>query len=139
MIAWVKKMIFRFRRLLTFAVCGVINTGVHWGIFALCFRAFGLPAWLSHGLGYALGSVCGYFLNSNLTFKEGKGRARAQFAQYVGIDAVLIVTSSLLMKLLESTGLNVWLLEMGLTVVFGLLHYILYKFVVFRIKKEDDR
>lgn len=135
---WIIKMIHRFHRLIEYGVCGVINTAVNWTIFALLYLLAGLPAYISHGLGFIAGSVCGYTLNSRFTFHEGKGRTKAQAVQYVGIDAVLFVSSSGLMKLMEDMDWNVWLVEIGLTAVFALIHYVLYKFLVFRIRKEDD-
>lgn len=131
-------LIYRFRRLIKYGICGAVNTAVDWAIFALLYHLAGLPAYVSHGLGFIAGSVCGYTLNSRFTFREGKGRTKAQWAQYVGIDAALFVSSSGLMKLMEDSGWNVWLVEIGLTAVFALIHYVLYKFLVFRIRKEDD-
>ena len=139
MIDWIKRMLLRYRRILTFGVCGALNTAVHWGVFTLFYALLHVDSGLSHGIGYAAGSVCGYLLNSSFTFREGKGRTRAQFVQYVGVDAVLIFVSSLLMELLERAGCNVWLVEIGLTAVFALVHYFIFKYLVFRIKKEDDR
>lgn len=135
---WIIKMIRRFHRLIEYGVCGVINTIVDWAIFGLLYHLAGLPAYVSHGFGFIAGSVCGYTLNSRFTFREGKGRTRAQWAQYIGIDAALFLSSSGLMKLMEDRGWNVWLVEIGLTAVFALIHYVLYKFLVFRIRKEDD-
>lgn len=138
MTGWIKTILRRCRRLIKFGVCGVINTAVDWAIFGLLYNLAGLPAYVSHGLGFVAGSVCGYTLNSRFTFREGRGRTRAQGAQYIGIDAALFVLSSGLMKLMEDRGWNVWLVEIGLTAAFALIHYFLYKFLVFRIRKEDD-
>lgn len=132
-------LIRRFHRLIEYGICGAINTAVDWAIFGLLYHFAGLPAYVSHGFGFIAGSVCGYTLNSRFTFHEGRGRTKAQGLQYVGIDAVLFVSSSGLMKLMDDEGWNVWLVEIGLTAVFALIHYVLYKFLVFRIRKEDDR
>ena len=138
MIDWVKKMLHRYRRLIRYGICGVINTAVDWAIFGLLRHLAGLPAYVSHGLGFIAGSLCGYTLNSRFTFREGRGRTKAQGAQYVGIDAVLFLSTSGLMKLMEDRGWNIWLVEIGLTAGGALIHYVLYKFLVFRIRKEDD-
>ena len=139
MTGWIKRMLHRFRRLIKFGIVGVINTAVDWSIFGLLYHLAGLPAYVSHALGFLAGSVCGYTLNSRFTFREGRGRTRAQGAQYIGIDAALFVLSSGLMKLMEDTGWNVWLVKLGLTAAGMLIHYVLYKFLVFRIRTEDDR
>ena len=84
------------------------------------------------------GSVCGYVLNSNFTFREGKGRTKGQFFQYVGVDIVLALFSGWLMQLASGAGINAYLAKIVLTVVIMLLHYIIYKYIVFRIKKEES-
>ena len=134
----IKKLVRRFRRLIKYGLVGAVNTAVDWSVFGLLYHFAGLPAYVSHALGFIAGSVCGYTLNSRFTFREGRGRTKAQGVQYVGIDAVLFVTSSGLMKLMEDAGWNVWLVKLGLTAAGMLIHYVLYKFLVFRIRKEDD-
>ncbi len=129
----------RFRRLITFGFVGVLNTLVDYLVFALCYELLGLHISLSQVTGYAVGSVCGYFVNSNLTFREGKGRTKAQGAQYIGIDVVLTLLSSAFMRWVELMGWPVYVFKIVMTVAIALIHYILYKYVVFRIGKEDSR
>ena len=129
----------RFRRLITFGFVGVMNTLVDYLVFALCYELLGLHISLSQIIGYASGSVCGYFVNSNVTFREGKGRTKAQGAQYIGIDVLLTLASGGFMHWVENRGWPVYAIKIFVTVAVALIHYIIYKFVVFRITKEDDR
>jgi len=138
MIQWIKKLIHRFRRLVTYACMGVINTIVDYAIFALCYELFHVPISISQATGFISGSVCGYILNSNVTFREGKGRTRAQFIQYVGVDVVLTVLSSGVMHWVERAGLPIYLIKILMTGAITLIHYTIYKYCVFRIKKEDS-
>ena len=118
----IKKLVRRFRRLIKYGLVGAVNTAVDWSVFGLLYHFAGLPAYVSHALGFIAGSVCGYTLNSRFTFREGRGRTRAQGAQYIGIDAALFVLSSGLMKLMEDGGWNVWLVKIGLTAAGMLIH-----------------
>lgn len=138
MTAFIKKLIQRFRRLITYGIMGVINTIVDYLVFAAAYDLFGVSAGVSQALGFLTGSVCGYLLNSNITFSEGKGRTKAQFVQYVGVDIILGGLSSLAMDWAESRGFNAYLIKILLTAVIALLHYTIYKYLVFRIKKEDS-
>ena len=136
---WIKKMLHRFHRLISYGIMGVINTGVEDIIFYLLYRLVHLPIEASQALGYLSGSVCGYFLNSNVTFREGKGRTRAQFIQYVGLDLFLAGISSYVMGVVERQGWPILPLKILITACVTLIHYIVYKHFVFRIKKEDEK
>ena len=129
----------RFRRIIIFGVVGVLNTLVDYAVFAACYELAGVPIAVSQVLGYMSGSVFGYFANSNLTFREGKGRTKAQGAQYIGIDVLLTLASGGFMHWVENRGWPVYAIKIFVTVAVALIHYIIYKFVVFRIGKEDDR
>lgn len=129
----------RFRRLITFGLVGVLNTLVDYLVFALCYELLGLHISLSQVIGYACGSICGYFVNSNVTFREGKGRTKAQGLQYIGIDVVLTLLSSAFMRWVELMGWPVYLFKIIMTVAIALIHYIIYKYFVFRIGKEDSQ
>lgn len=134
----ISELLARFRRLITFGFVGVLNTLVDYAVFALCYELLGVPVSISQITGYASGSVCGYLLNSNVTFREGKGRTKAQGAQYIGIDLALTALSSLVMYLAEKAGWPVYIFKIAMTVAIALIHYILYKYVVFKIGKEES-
>lgn len=132
------KLLRRFKRLITYGIMGVLNTIVDYMIFAICYELGIFSVELSQDVGFMAGSVCGYLLNSNVTFSEGKGRTKAQFIQYVGVDLVLAYLSGKVMKWVETTDINVYLAKVCLTAIIALLHYTIYKYLVFRIKKEDS-
>lgn len=138
MIDFIKKQFHRFRRLISYGIMGVLNTIVDYAVFALVYDLLHFGAGVGQAAGFLTGSVCGYLLNSNFTFREGKGRTKAQFVQYVGVDLVLLAISSAAMEYLEGLGFNAYLVKIVMTAVIALLHYTIYKYVVFRIKKEDS-
>lgn len=139
MINLIKKLLWRFRRLITYGIMGVINTVLDYVVFALCYELVHVPIAISQAIGFLCGSVCGYLLNSNVTFREGKGRTKAQLVQYVGVDVVLTFVSSGIMHLAEDAGWPVYLVKIVMTAVITLIHYTIYKYCVFRIKKEDSQ
>lgn len=133
------RLFLRFRRIIVFGFVGVLNTLVDYGVFSLCYGLFRVPAGISQIIGYMSGSVFGYFMNSNFTFREGKGRTKAQGLQYVGVDAVLTLLSGAFMQWAESRGWQVYIVKILVTAAVMVIHYFIYKFIVFRITKEDDR
>lgn len=133
----IKKLLRKYRRLITYGVMGVINTLLDYAVFALCYELIRLPVSVSQAVGFISGSVCGYFLNSNVTFREGKGRTRAQMVQYVGVDVVLTLISGAVMHEAENAGWPVYLVKVAMTAAIILIHYTVYKHFIFKIKKED--
>lgn len=131
-------LIKKFRRLIVFGFVGVANTLVDYLVFAAAYELLHFPIAVSQFVGYMSGSVFGYFVNSNVTFKEGKGRTKAQWVQYLGIDLVLTALSGAFMEWVETRGLPIYLFKMVTTVAVALIHYIIYKYFVFRITKEED-
>ena len=132
-------LIKRYHRMLTYGFMGCINTAVEFVVFFLLYRLIGLRSIeLCQAAGFLCGSANGYMLNSNSTFSEGRGRTKGQFFQYVGVDVVLAACSSLYMGWAENGRLPVLVTKVIVTVATGILHYIIYKFLVFRIRKEDD-
>lgn len=136
--ALITGLIKKFRRLIVFGFVGVANTLVDYAIFALAYELLALPIAVSQFMGYMSGSVFGYFANSNVTFREGKGRTKAQWVQYLGVDIVLTALSGAFMTWVESRGLPVYLFKIVTTVAVALIHYIIYKHFVFKIRKEED-
>ena len=130
-------LIVRMHRMLTYIFMGIVNTAVDYIAFYLLFGLFRIPIEWSQGLAFVTAAAHGYLLNSNLTFTEGKGRTRGQMIQYVGLDVILTILSSWFMGWIEQFEVSVLLMKTGVTIVTGLFHYVVYKFVVFRIKKED--
>ena len=131
------RLVEQVHRLLNYAFMGAINTAVDYLVFFLLYHLFRVPIELSQAIGYLSSSAHGYMLNSNLTFLEGKGRTRGQFFQYVGLDVLLMVLGSLFMGWIEQLGAPVYLMKLFVAVTVGLIHYVVYKLFVFRIKKED--
>jgi len=131
------ELIERYHRMLTYGFMGVINTAVDFIVFTLLYRLAGVSIEISQAAGFLCGSANGYLINSTVTFSEGNGRTKGQFFQYVGVDVILTLCSSFYMGWMEDSRLPVMVTKLIVTVATGILHYIIYKFLVFRIKKED--
>ena len=133
------RLVVRLHRMLTYGFMGIINTIVDFGVFYFCKDVLHFPIGLSQGLGFFLSSSHGFMLNRNLTFTEGAGRSKGQYIQYVGVDLILSFLSGFFMDWVIQFKLPVFPVKLVLTMVLGLMHYIIYKFLVFRIKKEDKQ
>lgn len=130
----------RFHRLWTYGFFGCINTAIDYGLYALLYYVLGAPVFLAQAVGLICGSSNGYLLNSSITFEEGRGRTKGQYFQYVGVDIVLALVSAGFMQWAEShVAMPMILIKVCMTAVITVIHYIVYKKIVFRIRKEEDR
>ena len=130
----------RFHQLWTYGFFGCINTVVDYGLYGLLYYVLGAPVWLAQSVGLIVGSSNGYLLNSTITFEEGRGQTKGQYFQYVGVDIVLALFTGAFMQWAEGRiPIPMLLVKVCMTVFTTVVHYIVYKKVVFRIRKEEDR
>ena len=140
MIDLIKRLFTRYRRLISYGIVGCINTVADYLAFSLLYYLIGVSVELSQIAGFLSGTCVSYLLNANVTFKEGKGRTRAQFIQYIGFDVVMAALSSWFMGWAElNIPIPVLYVKIAVTITVAIIHYTIYKYVIFRIKKEDGR
>jgi putative flippase GtrA len=130
--------IIRYHRLWTYGFFGLINTAIDYGVYSLLYYVIGAPVALAQAAGLFCGSCNGYLLNSSITFEEGRGRTKGQFFQYVGVDIVLALLSGAFMQWAEGRfPLPMILIKVIMTAIVTVIHYLVYKKIVFRIRKDD--
>ena len=129
--------IVRYHRLWTYSFFGCINTVIDYGLYSLLYYVIGAPVFLAQAVALICASSNGYLLNSSITFEEGRGRTKGQYFQYVGVDIVLALLSAGFMQWAEThIALPMILIKICMTAVITVIHYIVYKKLVFRIDKE---
>ena len=128
----------RFHRLWTYGFFGCINTAIDYGLYSLLYYVIGAPVLLAQAVGLICGSSNGYLLNSSITFEEGRGRTKGQYFQYVGVDIVLALFTGAFMQWAEGrVPIPMILVKVCMSGFITIVHYIVYKKVVFRIGKEE--
>jgi len=131
-------VVIRFHRLWTYGFFGCINTAIDYGLYSLLYYVLGVPVSVAQAIGLIAGSSNGYLLNSSITFEEGRGRTKGQYFQYVGVDIVLALFTGAFMQWAEANlNMPMILVKVCMTAVVTVIHYIVYKKLVFRIRKED--
>lgn len=139
MMEGIKHLVRKYQRFIKYSVAGAFNTAIDYAAFIISYELFEIPIEYSQFIGLFCGSVNGYLLNSNITFREGKGRTRAQFFQYLGIDLLLALITSQALGVAEKNDMPIYVFKVLSTVFITVVHYIAFKYVVFKIKKEDTR
>ena len=131
-------VVIRFHRLWTYGFFGFINTGIDYGLYSLLYYVFGVPVSIAQFIGLLAGSSNGYLLNSSITFEEGRGRTRGQYFQYIGVDIILAVFTGAFMQWAEThLDLPMIVVKVIMTAFITVIHYIVYKKLVFKIRKEE--
>lgn len=73
----------RAKRFATYALVGCFDTGMDWVAFTTAHELLHFTPMLCQAIGYAVGTVCSYFLNGRITFRDGhiaRWRQCARFA-----------------------------------------------------------
>jgi putative flippase GtrA len=131
MTAWHERAI--VLKAMSFAVVGVVNSAVDFGVFALAYSYFELPIVLANVLSWCVAVSGSYVMNSLTTFAHESGRelsAKAYFgfalSQVAGLVAntTTVVVASYFMPVLIGK-----LLAIGVSFV---VNFTLSHFIVFR-------
>ena len=133
-----KELFLKCKRLILFCITGCINTLVDFCAFTVSAELLQLSAALSQVIGYAMGLVCSFLLNKNLTFRDGHGAAGRQVLLFILVNAVSLGVSSLLISLLTAASLNKYLAKIIVTLVSMCINYFGYKHLVFQIRNHEE-
>ena len=60
----------RAKRFATYALVGCFDTGMDWVAFTTAHELLHFTPMLCQAIGYAVGTVCSYFLNGRITFRK---------------------------------------------------------------------
>ena len=131
-------VVIKYHRLWTYGFFGCINTAIDYGVYSLLYYVLGVPVFIAQVCGLICGSSNGYLLNSSITFEEGRGRTKGQYFQYVGVDIVLAFVSGAFMQWAEThLALPMIVVKVIMTAFITVVHYLVYKKLVFKIRKDD--
>ena len=129
----IKNLFLRFRRAISFSLIGIINTGVDFLTFTICFELLNLTEGISHTLGYIAGVVCSFIMNRTITFKDGGRSLRFQMFLFIIINLISWRVTTSLIVLLTDRGLNAYLAKFFVTGISMLINYFGYKKLVFKV------
>ncbi len=106
------------RKVASFALIGVMNTGIDAGAFAI-FLAMQVPVLLSNLLAWCCGVSFSYMMNTRLTFVSANGVARWQaFVRFAATGALVSLLCSTVILALLSNAIGIWPAK-GLAIVIG--------------------
>ena len=89
-------------------------------------------------IGYFVGTVCSYFLNGRITFRDGHIARWRQCLRFVMWNVVSLGVSEVMIGLLTHFGLNPYIAKVGVTLEVALFNYFGYKYIVFAVPKQTE-
>ena len=122
-----------------YAVVGVVNTALDYGVFLGAHAVLGLPLVAANGLSWIVAVSNSYLLNSTITFAAESGRKLRWSAYFTfvasGILGLLANTAALLVGA-EVLLLPVWLAKLLAVMASFIVNFSLSHFIVFRVRRS---
>ena len=86
----------RAKRFATYALVGCFDTGMDWVAFTTAHELLHFTPMLCQAIGYAVGTVCSYFLNGRITFRDGHIARWRQCARFAAWNVVSLALSEVM-------------------------------------------
>jgi putative flippase GtrA len=91
------------RQFVLFSAIGVLNTLIHYGVFYLLLKAFGIHYLISSAIGYCCGLINSYILNRNITFQVSRRKNLSEFSKFFFVNIVALSVNLIIMTALVDT------------------------------------
>jgi len=122
-----------------YALVGVINTAIDYGLFLAAHAVLGLPLVAANTLSWMVAVSNSYMLNSTITFAAESGRKLRWLAYFTfvasGIAGWLANTAALVVGV-EVLLLPVWLAKLFAVIASFIVNFSMSHFVVFRVRRS---
>lgn len=133
-----QEWIARAKRFATYALVGCFDTGMDWVAFTSAHELLHFTPVICQAIGYFVGTVCSYFLNGRITFRDGHIARWRQCLRFVMWNVVSLGVSEVMIGLLTHFGLNPYIAKVGVTLEVALFNYFGYKYIVFAVPKQTE-
>ena len=110
-----QEWIARAKRFATYALVGCFDTSMDWVAFTTAHELLHFTPVICQAIGYFVGTVCSYFLNGRITFRDGHIARWRQCLRFVMWNVVSLGVSEVMIGLLTHFGLNPYIAKVGVT------------------------
>lgn len=128
---------YKYRHLIRFAIVGVINTGVDFGVFSFLKGILQVNSLISQVIGYSAGFINSFLLNKLWTFEGGKSKSqigtKIELYRFTIVNLASLSLSLLGLRYMEiDLKINTYVAKVIVTAFVQLVNYLGYKLWVFR-------
>jgi len=138
----IKEVIIKYRKPITFAFVGVINTGVDFSMFSLVLFFTPVNVLVAQAVGYTAGILCSFFLNKYVTFKN-RTKSVKQALLFLLVNVVTMLISVIAIYFFHVLmGIQEHLAKLFLIApITMVLNYSGYRYIVFveKVVLQDIR
>ncbi|MBQ0129121.1 MAG: GtrA family protein [bacterium] len=128
-----RKLYKKFRKLILYAVFGIVSTGLEFGIFSILLQSMSYQ-W-ANVIGFHAGIISSFFLNRKYNFKV-KDNPVSRFLVFYGIQLIgLLISSLVLMFFIENLGWDKLVAKALSILIVALLLFELNNLITFRRKR----
>ena len=124
----------------SFAVVGVVNSAVDFGVFSFAYYYLGLPIVAANSLAWVVAVTGSYVMNSTITFAAESGR-KLDLRRYLAFAASqlagFVANTATVWCLVELLHIPAWAAKIAAIVVSFAVNFSLSHFVVFRAPRGD--
>jgi len=122
-----------------YALVGVLNTAIDYGLFLVAHTALGLPLVAANALSWMIAVSNAYMLHSTITFAAESGRKLRWSAYFTFVAAGIVgwlANTAALLVAVEVLLLPVWLAKLVAIMASFIVNFSLSHFVVFRVRRS---
>lgn len=81
-----------------FCLIGLLNTGIHYGVFLLLLRLAGIHYLVATVVGYCCGVINSYCMNRTWTFQGAASQRHREFAKFFWVNTVSLGVNVVALK-----------------------------------------
>lgn len=134
-----KRWIAQFKRFITYALVGCVDTLLDWTAFTVAHELLKLVPATCQAAGYLVGAISSYLLNGRITFRDGSGKRWLQCIKFITWNVFSLLVSTWLIALLTGWGMSPYWAKVIVTLEVALLNYFGYEYLVFKVRKNPKR
>lgn len=126
------------RTFITFALVGMMNTLIDWGVFWLTYSLVGMHYLVAQTIAYSCGMINSYVLNKSWTFKVKNKANPAETGKFLVVNLVCLCLSYVLLYGWNAfVGEYMFIGKVAVTAILMVLNYLLNKQWVFKTREES--
>jgi putative flippase GtrA len=105
------------KQFIVYSLIGILNTLVHFVVFVVLYRLFGVPLLVASTLGYCAGVANSYLMNRRWTFAVASAANTTEFSKFAVVNLVSLGLNLAVLRALSTLGLMPELAQAGAIVV----------------------
>jgi putative flippase GtrA len=125
----------------SFAVVGVVNSVIDFGVFSFCYYYLNLPIVVANTIAWVIAVSGSYVMNSTITFAAESGR-RLHIRGYFGFALSQIMgffaNTGTVWCLVELLSIPAWAAKVAAIAVSFVVNFSLSHFLVFRARPSEN-